>query len=59
MTRSNWKGKFIDPYLLSPKFTNEIKKLVWSRNSTIPEFLIGQAVYIYNGKTHFKVHITR
>lgn len=59
MTRSSWKGHFVDNYLLSPKFENSKKKMVWSRNSTIPENLIGQAVFIHNGKDFIKSFITR
>jgi len=59
MSKSNWKLNFIDPYLLSTKFKKEQKKIIWSRNSTIPSFLIGQAVFIYNGIQMIKVHITR
>lgn len=59
MTRSIWKGNFIDKYLLSEKFNSINKKLIWARNSTIPEKLIGQAVFIHNGKDFIKSYITR
>jgi len=59
MTRPIWKGPFIDPYILSSKFSNLQKKIVWSRNSTIPASLIGSSVFIYNGLDYTKVHITR
>ena len=59
MSKSAWKQKFIDPYLLSTKFKNAKKKVVWSRSSTVPEFLVGQAVFIHNGKDFIKSYITR
>lgn len=59
MSKSVWKQKFIDPYLLSSQFKNAKKKIIWSRTSTIPEFLIGQVVFIHNGKDFIKSYITR
>jgi small subunit ribosomal protein S19 len=59
MTRSIWKGNFINSHLLTDKFENKNKKIVWSRNSTIPESLVGQAVFIHNGKDFIKSYITR
>jgi len=59
MKRSIWKGNYIDKYLLSSKFKKETKKIVWSRSSTIPEFLIGKPVYIHNGQIFIKSYITR
>ncbi len=59
MTRSIWKGKFIYNFLLNKKFLNRNKKLVWTRNSAIPASLIGQPVYIHNGKTFIKSYISR
>lgn len=32
---------------------------MWARNSTIPETLVGQAVFIHNGKDFIKSYITR
>jgi len=54
-----WKGHFISNYLLSSKFINKKRKEIWSRSSTIPETLIGQPVFIHNGKTFIKSYITR
>jgi small subunit ribosomal protein S19 len=59
MTRATWKESYIDPYLLSPKFTIKHTKKIWSRKSTIPSSLIGKAVHIHNGLKFVKVYITR
>lgn len=55
----SWKGHFISNYLLSSKFMKKRKKEIWSRSSTIPETLVGQVVFIHNGKTFIKSYITR
>lgn len=60
MTRSAWKGKFIYNFLLENKFIKRKKKLnIWTRNSTIPSKLLGQKVFIHNGKQFYRVRITR
>lgn len=59
MKRSKWKGYYIDQYLISQKFKNNKKKIIWSRNSTIPQNLIDQYVYIHNGRIFQKVYINR
>lgn len=59
MSRSTWKSSFTEKYLNSTKFKTQKKKIVWSRKSTIPELLIGQYVYIHNGKDFLKIFITR
>jgi small subunit ribosomal protein S19 len=59
MKRSIWKGNYISKYLLSNKFKKQNKKIVWSRNSAVPENLIGDAVFIHNGKNFVKSYITR
>ena len=59
MTRSIWKGNFIHKYLLTSKFNEDKKKQIWARNSTIPESLVGEPVFIYNGKIFTKIYITR
>jgi small subunit ribosomal protein S19 len=57
MSRSVWKGPFMDLSIL--KLSTFQKQKVWSRSSTIPAFLIGEYVFIYNGKEFKKVFITR
>ena len=59
MKRSIWKGNYVDKYILSSKFKNLTKKIIWSRSSTITENLIGKAVFIHNGKSFVKSYITR
>ena len=56
MSRASWRGFFLDTIFL--KKEKKIKK-VWSRRSTIPSFLIGKTLQIYNGKVFKKVKITR
>lgn len=64
MTRSIWKGPFLDALFLKPSFskptvaTNSSPK-IWSRASTIPSFLLGQTVLVHNGKEFKTVSITR
>jgi small subunit ribosomal protein S19 len=56
MTRSIWKGPFIDPKLLlsiSQRTTN-----TYGRNSVIPPSFVGRIFEIYNGKNFIKVKIT-
>ena len=63
MTRSVWKGPFIDGYLLkkSEKVQNSGKHEViktWSRRSTIIPQFIGMTFGVYNGKKFIPVYIT-
>jgi ribosomal protein S19 len=41
MSRSKWKGNFIEKSLL-----NKEKNKLWSRSSTVPESMIGNFVLI-------------
>ena len=63
MTRSTWKGPFVDGHLLkkvqkaSDSSRNEVIK-TWSRRSTIlPEF-IGLSFAVHNGKKFIPVNVT-
>ena len=63
MTRSIWKGPFVDMYLMKKAETvkssgrNDVIK-TWSRRSTIlPEF-VGLTFGVHNGKKHIPVYIT-
>jgi small subunit ribosomal protein S19 len=50
MTRSVWKGPFVDHHLAAKLTVTNKKTKTWSRRSTIlPEF-IGMQIDIYNGK---------
>ena len=63
MSRSVWKGPFVDPSLIKKveKLKNQTKKApikTWSRKSTIiPEF-IGYSFLIYNGKKFIPIKIS-
>lgn len=59
MSRSKWKGFYIDKFLFNQKFIELTRKKIWSRKSTIPSFLIGKDVYIHNGNKFIKINITR
>ena len=63
MTRSTWKGPFVDPSLLKKveklkTQSNPTPIKTWSRRSTIiPEF-IGVSFLIYNGKKFIPIKIS-
>ena len=63
MSRSVWKGPFVDPSLIKKveKLKNQANKSpikTWSRKSTIiPEF-IGVSFLIYNGKKFIPIKIS-
>ena len=63
MSRSIWKGPFVDPSLIKKveKLKNQTNKSpikTWSRKSTIiPEF-IGVSFLIYNGKKFIPIKIS-
>jgi small subunit ribosomal protein S19 len=59
MSRSKWKGNFIDQSVLKVSDNSKKQIKIWSRRSVIPSFLIGSTVLIYNGKEFKKVAITR
>ncbi len=63
MSRSVWKGPFVDPSLIKKveKLKNQANKTpikTWSRKSTIiPEF-VGISFLIYNGKKFIPIKIS-
>ena len=63
MTRSVWKGPFVDGYLLKKAETvrasgrNEIIR-IWSRRSTILPQFVGLTFGVYNGQKHIPVNVT-
>ena len=63
MSRSVWKGPFVDPSLIKKveKLKNQTNKTpikTWSRKSTIiPEF-VGISFLIYNGKKFIPIKIS-
>jgi small subunit ribosomal protein S19 len=56
MSRSKWKGFFINNSLINPK---KSKINTWSRSSVISEALLGKKVNVYNGKVFKQINITR
>jgi small subunit ribosomal protein S19 len=58
MSRSIWKGPFLDKSLFSNLIQKKSKK-IWSRRSIISAEMIGTHVLIYNGKIFKRILITR
>ncbi len=63
MTRSIWKGPFVDGYLLDKADTaqNSGRKDViktWSRRSTIMPNFVGLTFGVYNGQKHVPVLVS-
>ena len=62
MTRSVWKGPFVDMYLLKKADTvkksgrNDVIK-TWSRRSTIIPDFVGLTFGVHNGKKHIPVTV--
>jgi ribosomal protein S19 len=59
MGRSSWKGPFIDSSILRVKKIKSNSLKIWSRNSVIPEFLLGKTILVHNGKEFKNVVVTR
>ncbi len=63
MSRSTWKGPFVDGYLLKKAAKvrdggrNEVIK-TWSRRSTIMPQFIGLTFGVYNGNKHIPVNVS-
>lgn len=63
MTRSVWKGPFVDGYLLKKAEASresgrkEVIK-IWSRRSTILPQFVGLNFGVYNGNKHVPVQVT-
>ena len=63
MSRSVWKGPFVDGYLLKKAETSrasgksEVIK-IWSRRSTILPDFVGLTIAVHNGKQHIPVYIS-
>lgn len=58
MSRAIWKGPFIDPIFFKSK-KQKLNHKIWSRSSVVPASLIGETVFIHNGKEFKRVSITR
>ena len=63
MTRSVWKGPFVDMYLMKKAETvkssgrNDVIK-TWSRSSLITPDFVGQTIAVHNGKQFIPVYIS-
>ena len=63
MSRSVWKGPFVDAYVLKKAEAaresgrNEVIK-IWSRRSTILPQFVGLTFGVYNGKKHIPVNVS-
>ena len=63
MSRSAWKGPFVDPHVLRKagkvreSGRNEVIK-IWSRRSTILPSFVGLTFGVHNGKKHVPVSVT-
>ena len=63
MSRSVWKGPFVDAYVLkkaeaaSESDRNNVIK-IWSRRSTILPDFIGLTIAVHNGRQHVPVYVT-
>ena len=63
MTRSVWKGPFVDGYLLKKAETAQAsgrKDVIktWSRRSTITPDFVGLTFNVHNGRVFLKVYVT-
>lgn len=62
MTRSVWKGPFVDGFLIK-KVTKVLESgkreviKIWSRRSTIIPMFVGLTFMVYNGKKHIPVTV--
>jgi small subunit ribosomal protein S19 len=57
MTRSRWKGPFLGSDV--SKIISQKRTKIWSRSSVIPNYLVGETVFVHNGKEFKRVVITR
>ena len=63
MTRSVWKGPFVDGYLLKKAEAARVvgpqrDDQIWSRRSTILPQFVGLTFGVYNGHKHMPVLVT-
>jgi small subunit ribosomal protein S19 len=63
MSRSVWKGPFVDGYLLkkaevAKNASRSTPIKTWSRRSTILPDFIGLTIAVHNGKQHVPVYVT-
>lgn len=59
MSRSNWKGSFIDYIYFSKKIQSKRLLFVYSRRSIIFTKLLSSHISVYNGKSFIKLYLTK
>lgn len=59
MSRSKWKGPFLDKIFLKTLVLKKPWFKVWSRRSVLTSNLIGKKVFIHNGQIFKSIIITR
>jgi small subunit ribosomal protein S19 len=59
MSRSKWKGVFIEKSIIQLNKKKKRKLKTYSRSSCIPSFLINKFILIYDGKEFRKCYINR
>lgn len=65
MSRSVWKGPFVEQYVLKKLFNgltkgkkNKKVPSVWSRRSTIIPQFVGRSIKVHNGRTFIQLNVT-
>ena len=58
MSRSKWKGPFVDPNILNLNLSKR-EILVWSRRSTVLNSFVGKNFLVHNGLGFKKLTIDR
>ena len=57
MSRSIWKGPFLDSYFYNQLLTNDKLIYTYSRSSVITELCLGRTVFVHNGMSFYKITI--
>jgi small subunit ribosomal protein S19 len=57
MNRSLWKGPFFNSSVFKQKKSKITK--IWCRSSVIPSSLIGETVFVHNGREFKRIFINR
>jgi len=58
MSRSIWKGPFLDKFLLKQRL-KKTPKIIWSRRSVISFMYLNKQVSVYNGRDFKRIFVTR
>lgn len=57
MTRSSWKGPFIESFFYNQIVNNDKSIYTYSRSSVVTELCLGKTIYVHNGMSFYKVII--